>query len=88
MISCSAALAPFDIQEVRDMMAYDEMELEKLGDEKIALFCIVSDVDPTFNFLSAMLYSQMFNVLCDRALKVYHGRLPVHVTCLFDEFAN
>ncbi len=70
------------------MMAYDEMELEKLGDEKIALFCIVSDVDPTFNFLSAMLYSQMFNVLCDRALKVYHGRLPVHVTCLFDEFAN
>lgn len=88
LISCSAALAPFDIQEVRDMMAYDEMELEKLGDEKIALFCIVSDVDPTFNFLSAMLYSQMFNVLCDRALKVYHGRLPVHVTCLFDEFAN
>lgn len=88
LISCSAALAPFDIQEVRDMMAYDEMELEKLGDEKIALFCIVSDVDPTFNFLSAMLYSQMFNVLCDRALKVYHGQLPVHVTCLFDEFAN
>lgn len=88
LISCSAALAPFDIQEVRDTMAYDEMELEKLGDEKIALFCIVSDVDPTFNFLSAMLYSQMFNVLCDRALKVYHGRLPVHVTCLFDEFAN
>ena len=88
LISCSAALAPFDIQEVREMMAYDEMELEKLGDEKIALFCIVSDVDPTFNFLSAMLYSQMFNVLCDRALKVYHGRLPVHVTCLFDEFAN
>ena len=88
LISCSAALAPFDIQEVRETMAYDEMELEKLGDEKIALFCIVSDVDPTFNFLSAMLYSQMFNVLCDRALKVYHGRLPVHVTCLFDEFAN
>ena len=88
LISCSAALAPFDIQEVRETMAYDEMELEKLGDEKIALFCIVSDVDPTFNFLSAMLYSQMFNVLCDRALKVYHGQLPVHVTCLFDEFAN
>ena len=88
LISCILSLAPFDIQEVRDMMAYDEMELEKLGDEKIALFCIVSDVDPTFNFLSAMLYSQMFNVLCDRALKVYHGRLPVHVTCLFDEFAN
>lgn len=88
LISCSAALAPFDIQAVRETMAYDEMELEKLGDEKIALFCIVSDVDPTFNFLSAMLYSQMFNVLCDRALKVYHGRLPVHVTCLFDEFAN
>lgn len=88
LISCSAALAPFDIQEVREIMAYDEMELERLGDEKIALFCIVSDVDPTFNFLSAMLYSQMFNVLCDRALKIYHGRLPVHVTCLFDEFAN
>ena len=88
LISCGARLAPFDIKELRDLMAYDEMELEKLGDEKIALFCIVSDVDPTFNFLSAMLYSQMFNVLCDRALKVYHGRLPVHVTCLFDEFAN
>lgn len=70
------------------MMEYDELELEKLGDEKIALFAVVSDSDPTFNFISAMMYSQMFNVLCNRALTVYHGRLPVHVTCLFDEFAN
>ena len=70
------------------MMSYDELELEKLGDEKTALFAVVSDTDPTFNFISAMMYSQMFNVLCDRALKVYHGRLPIHVTCLFDEFAN
>ena len=70
------------------MMSYDELGLEKLGDEKTALFAVVSDTDPTFNFISAMMYSQMFNVLCDRALKVYHGRLPVHVTCLFDEFAN
>jgi len=64
------------------------MELEKLGEEKIALFAVVSDSDPTFNFISAMMYSQMFNVLCNRALTVYHGRLPIHVTCLFDEFAN
>lgn len=70
------------------MMEYDEMELDKLGDEKIALFAVVSDSDPTFNFISAMMYSQMFNVLCNRALNKYHGRLPVHVTCLFDEFAN
>ena len=70
------------------MMEYDELELEKLGEEKIALFAVVSDSDPTFNFISAMMYSQMFNVLCNRALTVYHGRLPVHVTCLFDEFAN
>lgn len=88
LISCGARLAPFDIAAVREMMAYDELGLEKLGDEKTALFAVVSDTDPTFNFLSAMMYSQMFNVLCDRALKVYHGRLPVHVTCLFDEFAN
>lgn len=88
LISCGARLAPFDIQAVREMMEYDELELEKLGDEKIALFAVVSDSDPTFNFISAMMYSQMFNVLCNRALTVYHGRLPVHVTCLFDEFAN
>ncbi len=88
LISTSAILAPFDIQAVRDMMEYDEMELEKLGEEKIALFAVVSDSDPTFNFISAMMYSQMFNVLCNRALTVYHGRLPIHVTCLFDEFAN
>ena len=88
LISCGARLAPFDIQAVREMMEYDELELEKLGEEKIALFAVVSDSDPTFNFISAMMYSQMFNVLCNRALTVYHGRLPVHVTCLFDEFAN
>ena len=88
LISCGARLAPFDIAAVREMMSYDELELEKLGDEKTALFAVVSDTDPTFNFISAMMYSQMFNVLCDRALKVYHGRRPIHVTCLFDEFAN
>lgn len=88
LISCGARLAPFDIQAVREMMEYDELELEKLGEEKIALFAVVSDSDPTFNFISAMMYSQMFNVLYNRALTVYHGRLPVHVTCLFDEFAN
>lgn len=88
LISCGARLAPFDIAAVREMMSYDELELEKLGDEKTVLFAVVSDTDPTFNFISAMMYSQTFNVLCDRALKVYHGRLPVHVTCLFDEFAN
>ena len=88
LISCGARLAAFDIQAVRVMMEYDEMELDKLGDEKIALFAVVSDSDPTFNFISAMMYSQMFNVLCNRALNKYHGRLPVHVTCLFDEFAN
>ena len=74
LISCGARLAPFDIQAVREMMEYDELELEKLGDEKIALFAVVSDSDPTFNFISAMMYSQMFNVLCNRALTVYHGR--------------
>ena len=88
LISCGARLAPFDIQAVREVREYDELELEKLGEEKIALFAVVSDSDPTFNFISAMMYSQMFNVLCNRALTVYHGRLPVHVTCLFDEFAN
>ena len=88
LISCGARLAPFDIQAVREMMEYDELELEKLGEEKIALFAVVSDSDPTFNFISAMMYSQMFNVLCNRALTVYHGRLPVHVRCLIDECAN
>jgi type IV secretion system protein VirD4 len=87
LISCGARLAPFDIQQVRDMMAYDDMALDKIGDRKTALFCIVSDTDTTFNFIPAMLYSQMFNTLCDKAL-TYGGRLPVHVTCLFDEFAN
>ncbi len=87
LISCGARLAPFDIQQVRDMMAYDDMALDKIGDRKTALFCIVSDTDTTFNFIPAMLYSQMFNTLCDKALTC-GGRLPVHVTCLFDEFAN
>ncbi len=87
LISCAARLAPFDIKAVRDMMEYDELELDKLGDRKTALFVIVSDTNRTFNFIAAMMYSQMFNVLCDRALE-YGGRLPVRVTCLLDEFAN
>ena len=86
--SCGARLDPFALAAVRERISYDVIELEKLGDEKTSLFAVVSDTDPTFNFISAMMYSQMFNVLCDRALKVYHGRLPIHVTCLFDEFAN
>ena len=87
LISCAARLAPFDIKAVRDMMEYDELELDKLGDRKTALFVIVSDTNRTFNFIAAMMYSQMFNVLCDRALE-YGGRLPGRVTCLLDEFAN
>lgn len=87
LISCGARLAPFDIKEVRDMMSDDELELELLGDRKTALFCVVSDTDKTFNFISAMVYTQMFNVLCDRALK-NGGALKNHVTCLLDEFAN
>lgn len=87
LISCGARLAPFDIKEVRDMMMDDELELDKLGDRKTALFCIVSDTDKTFNFIAAMVYTQMFNVLCDRALE-NGGALKTHVTCLFDEFAN
>lgn len=87
LISCAARLAPFDIKAVRDMMEYDELELDKLGDRKTALFVIVSDTNRTFNFIAAMMYSQMFNVLCDRALE-YGGRLSVRVTCLLDEFAN
>ena len=87
LISCGARLAPFDIKEVRDMMVGDELELDMLGDRKTALFCIVSDVDTTFNFIAAMVYTQMFNVLCDKALE-NGGALKHHVTCLLDEFAN
>lgn len=87
LISCGARMAPFDIKEVREMMMEDELELDKLGDRKTALFCIVSDTDMTFNFISAMVYTQMFNTLCDRALE-NGGALKTHVTCLFDEFAN
>ena len=87
LISCGARLAPFDIKEVRDMMVGDELQLDEIGDRKTALFCIVSDVDTTFNFIAAMVYTQMFNVLCDKALE-NGGRLKHHVTCLLDEFAN
>ena len=87
LISCGARLSPFDIKEVREMMEYDELELDKLGDRKTALFCIVSAVDTTFNFIAAMVYTQMFNVLCDKALE-NGGALKHHVTCLLDEFAN
>ncbi|MDL2232146.1 type IV secretory system conjugative DNA transfer family protein [Ruminococcaceae bacterium OttesenSCG-928-L11] len=88
LISCGARLAPFDIAELRQIMSYDEMELDMLGDKKTALFVIVSDTDSTFNFVAALLYSQLFNLLCDRADNVYGGRLPVHVRLLLDEFAN
>ena len=87
LISCGARLAPFDIREVRDLMMDDELELDKLGDRKTALFCIVSDTDTTFNFIASMVYTQMFNVLCDKALE-NGGALKTHVTCLLDEFAN
>ena len=88
LISCGARLAPFDIKELRDLMEYDELELDTLGDEKTALFVIISDTDDTFNFVVAMMYSQLFNLLCDKADNEYGGRLPVHVRCLLDEFAN
>ena len=88
LISCGARLAPFDIQELRDLTAYDELELDTLGDRKMALFLIMSDTDDTFNFLIAMCYSQLFNLLCEKADDVYGGRLPVHVRCLIDEAAN
>ena len=88
LISCGARLAPFDIAELRELMSYDEMELDTLGDRKTALFVIISDTDDTFNFIVAIMYSQMFNLLCDKADDVYNGRLPVHVRCLLDEFAN
>lgn len=88
LISCGARLAPFDIQEIRDATMYDELELDKLGDRKTALFLIMSDTDSTFNFVIAMLQSQLFNLLCDKADDEYGGKLPVHVRCLLDEFAN
>ncbi len=88
LISCGARLAPFDIKELRELMEYDEMELDLLGDRKTALFVIISDTDDTFNFVVSIMYTQMFNLLCDRADDLYGGRLPVHVRCLLDEFAN
>ena len=88
LISCGARLAPFDIQEVRDITMYDELALDTIGDKKTALFLIMSDTDPTFNFLISMIYSQLFNLLCEKADDVYGGRLPVHVRCLIDECAN
>ena len=88
LISCGARLAPFDIKELRDLMEYDELELDTLGDEKTALFVIISDTDDTFNFVVAIMYSQLFNLLCNRADNEYGGRLHVHVRCLLDEFSN
>ena len=88
LISCGARLAPFDIQEVRDITAYDELQLDTLGDKKTALFLIMSDTDATFNFLISLIYTQLFNLLCEKADDVYGGRLPVHVRCLIDEAAN
>jgi type IV secretion system protein VirD4 len=88
LISCGARLAPFDIQELRDITAYDELQLDTIGDKKTALFLIMSDTDSTFNFLISMVYSQLFNLLCEKADDVYGGRLPVHVRCLIDECAN
>ena len=88
MISCGARLAVFDIAELRGLTAYDELELDTLGDQKTALFLIMSDTDDSFNFLIAMCYTQLFNLLCDKADDVYGGRLPVHVRCLIDECAN
>ena len=87
-MSCGARLAPFDIKELRDITAYDELELDTLGDKKTALFLIMSDTDATFNFLISMIYTQLFNLLCEKADDVYGGRLPVHVRCLIDEVAN
>ena len=87
LISCGARLAPFDIKELRELMEADEMELDTIGDRKTALFVIISDTDDTFNFVVSILYTQLFNLLCDKADDEYGGRLPVHVRCLFDEFA-
>ncbi len=88
LISCGARLAPFDIKELRDLTSTDDLELESLGDEKTALFVIISDTDSTFNFIVSIMYTQLFNLLCDRADNVYNGQLKVHVRCLLDEFAN
>ena len=88
LISCGARLAPFDIKELRELMEYDELELDTLGDQKTALFVILSDTDSTFNFVAALMYSQLFNLLCDKADDFYGGRLPVHVRLILDEFAN
>lgn len=88
LVSCGARLAPFDIRELRELTAYDELELDTLGEKKTALFVIISDTDATFNFLVSIMYTQLFNLLCDKADDVYHGRLPIHVRCLLDEFAN
>ena len=88
LVSCGARLAPFDIKELREITAYDELELDTLGDKKTALFLIMSDTDATFNFLISMVYTQLFNLLCEKADDVYGGRLPVHVRCLIDEAAN
>ena len=88
LVSCGARLAPFDIKELREITSYDELELDTLGDKKSALFLIMSDTDATFNFLISMIYTQLFNLLCEKADDVYDGRLPVHVRCLIDEAAN
>ena len=88
LISCGARLAPFDIQELRDIMAYDEMELDQLGERRTAMFVIISDTDDTFNFIVAIMYTQLFNLLCDKADDEHNGRLPYHVRLLLDEFAN
>ena len=88
LISCGARLAPFDIRELRDLMEYDDLELDTLGERKTALFVIISDTDATFNFVVSIMYSQLFNLFCDKADDVYNGRLPVHVRMLLDEFAN
>lgn len=88
MISCGARLAPFDIAELRELTSYDEMELDMMGDQKTAMFVIISDTDDTFNFIVAIMYSQLFNLLCDRADDYHGGRLPYHVRLLLDEFSN
>ena len=88
LISCGARLAPFDIQELRNLISEDEVELDILGDRKTALFVIISDTDDTFNFVVSIMYSQLFNLLYDKADDVYGGRLPIHVRCLLAEFAN
>ena len=88
LVSCGARLSPFDIAELREITSYDDLELDTLGDEKTALFLIMSDTDTTFSFLISMIYTQLFNLLCEKADDVYGGRLPVHVRCLIDEFAN